>query len=137
MSEGGRGRSSFDFSPDGEYLCAGGFSTGMVLDLIRGDTVWVSDNEFVEINDNVRVHCSNAAKCIVSTTQHGITPNYSYELEVFLNNALIYTNTVEGFYRQSTIVSPNGHFLISYMKDLQVRNSRMQTIIRQIRREGS
>ena len=135
MSEGGRGRSFFSFSPDGKYLCAGGFSTGMVIELESSDTVWVSTNEFVGINDNVRVNCSNGAACIVSTTQHGNRPNYYYELELYLNSGLNYTDTIEQVHRNVSVVSPNGYFLLSYMEEPQVRNPYKQMIIRQIRVE--
>ncbi|MBD3277268.1 MAG: hypothetical protein GF388_03125 [Candidatus Aegiribacteria sp.] len=136
MSEGGRGRSSFGFSPDGEYLYAGGFSTGMVIELESSDTVWVDDNEFVGINDNVQVHCSNDARCIVSTIQRGNHPDYYFELEILLNNTLIYTDTIEHVYRNVSIMSPSGHFLLSYMEDTNVRDSYRVMVIRQIRRES-
>ncbi|MBD3277266.1 MAG: hypothetical protein GF388_03115 [Candidatus Aegiribacteria sp.] len=135
MSEGGRGRSIFSFSPDGKYLCAGGFSTGMVIELENSDTGWVSTNEFVGINDNVRVNCSNGAACIVSTTQHGNRPNYYYELELYLNSALNYTDTIEQVHRNVLVVSPNGYFLLNYMEEPQVRDPYKQIIIRQIRVE--
>ncbi|MBN2587972.1 MAG: hypothetical protein JXR55_11830 [Candidatus Fermentibacteraceae bacterium] len=135
MSEGGRGRTSFGFSPDGEYLFAGGYSTGMVIELESGDTVWVDNNEFVGINDNVQVSCSNEARCIVSTIQRGDYPDYHYELELILNNTLVYTDTIERVYRNSSIMSPSGHFLLSYMEDPNVRDSYRQTVIRQIRGE--
>jgi len=135
ISEGGRGRSVFSVSPDVEFLCAGGFSTGMVIELESSDTVWVSTNEFVGINDNIQVSCSNGAECIVSTTQHGNRPNYYYELELYLNSALNYTDTIEQVHRNVSVVSPNGYFLLSYMEEPQVRDPYKQMIIRQIRME--
>ncbi len=137
MSVDGRGRTSFNYSPEGDYLCTGGFSTGLVIELETCETVWVSSNEFVGINDNVRIHCSNGAGCIASTTRHGDNPDYYYELEVYLDNELVYSDTAEGRYHEETVVSPNGYFLLTRENDFRIRNTSLPTIIRQIRREGS
>jgi len=137
MSEGGRGRTSFNYSPDGEYLCTGGFSTGLLIELASFETVWVSSNEFVGINDNAKIHCSNDAELIASTTRHGHNPDYYYELEVYLDNELIYTDTAEGRYNEETVVSPNGYFLLTRQNDFGISNTSLPTVIRQIRREGS
>ncbi len=137
MSEGGRGRTSFNYNPDGDYLCTGGFSTGLVIELDTFETVWVSSNKFVGINDNVRIHCSSNAECIASTTRHGDRPDYYYELEVYLDNKLVYSDTAEGRYHEETVVSPNGYFLLTRKDDFRISNTSLPTVIRQISREGS
>ncbi|MCD4847846.1 MAG: hypothetical protein K8R76_06615 [Candidatus Aegiribacteria sp.] len=129
-------RSNFNFNPNGNYLCLGGHSSGLVIDLDTFEAMWEADARIGQY-DYVRVNCSNNAECIASTTRHGHNPDYYYELEVFLYNELVYTEVFEGFHRGITIMSPNGHFLLSCMQDLQVRDSSMQTIIKQVKREGS
>jgi hypothetical protein len=136
-SEGGRGRTSFNYSPDGDYLCTGGFSTGIVIYLDASETIWESSNKFVGINDNVRIHCSNGAKCIASTTRHGDNPDYYYELEVYLDNDLVHNDTAEGRYNEETVVSPNGYFLLTCKDDVGISSTSLPTVIRQIKREGS
>ncbi len=135
-SEGGIDRHSFNFSPDGNYLCAGGHSSGLVIDLDSFETAWES-NARTGMYDYVRLHSSNGAECIASTTMHGDYPDYYYELEVYLDNDLMYSDTAEGRYNEETIVSPNGHFLLTRKDHMMMSNTSLPTAIRHISREGS
>ncbi|MCK5787225.1 MAG: hypothetical protein KAH54_11805, partial [Candidatus Sabulitectum sp.] len=137
MSEGGRGRFSFNFSPDGNFLCIGGFSRGLVMNLETSDTIWISNTEFVGINDNVKLHCSNDAEWITETMIRGSYPNRYHELRVYNKNYLIYSDTAESRYWEETILSPSGHFLLTQNDHVIISDTGIPTVIRQIRREGS
>ena len=137
MTEGGRGRTSFSFSPDGQFLCAAGFSTGIVIDLNTDQVTWQSNNTLLAVNDMCRVNCSNRAGCIACVTCHGPYTECYFELEVFIDNQLIYRNVAEESYNEETVVSPNGYFILSQEDDLTIKESGIPTVIRQIRREGS
>ena len=137
MTEGGRGRSSFEFSPDGEFLCAAGFSIGLVVNLSTNQCIWESMNIFQAVNDMSRINCSNGAECIACVTSHGPYTECYFELEVFIDNQLIYRNVAEESYNEETVVSPNGHFLLSQRDDVKTGDSGIPTVIRQISRGDS
>ena len=137
MSEGGRGRYSFNFSPDGNYLCIGGYSRGLVMNLETSNVIWTSNTEFIGINDNVRLHCSNDAEWITETMIRGSFPNRHQELKLYRNNNLIYSDAAESGYWEETVTSPNGHFLLTQNDAVTTGGSGIPTVIRQIQREGS
>jgi hypothetical protein len=136
--EGSRSsRGHYSFSPDGGYLCAGGFSPGIIISLDPYSVVWQRDYN-QERRDYTRVNCSNEAEWIAITTTYGDVPeNYRYEMEVLQDNQLIYSSTSEGRYNEETVVSPNGHFLLTRQSDQAIGNTCIPTVIRQIRRKGS
>lgn len=134
-SEGGWGRTSFHFSPDGKLLCTAGFSTGIVIDLDHDLTIWESSTAYLNEYEMSRIACSNEAVCIASVTRRGVNPDYTYELEVYASDKLIFQNTSEGRYNEEAIVSPNGHFVLSQKDDIMIAESGIPTVIRQIRGE--
>lgn len=134
-SEGGRGRGSFSFSPDENFLCTGGFTTGLVIDLNSDVATW--ENSQSDSNDYIRIHCSNGAECIASVIRHGPYTDCYFELEVFVGNQLVYKSTSADRYNEETIVSPNGNFILSQQDDVKIGDSGIPTVIRQIRREIS
>ncbi len=136
VSEGGRGRIQFSFSPDGEYLCGGGFSSGVIKNLSNSTFSWESDYGN-NSNDITRLNCSNGADCIAVVTRHGPYTDCYFELEVFLNNQLIYGSIAEEQYNEESVVSPNGHFLLSQRDDEKTGESGIPTVIRQIKEEES
>lgn len=134
--DGGRSsRGHYSFSPDGRYLCAGGFSPGIVISLDPYSVVWQSS--YQHRDGLTRVHCSNGAEWISSTITYTFHPDFTSRLEVFHNNLLVYSTTSEGRHNEETVVSPNGHFLLTRKSDQAISHTSIPTVIRQIRREGS
>ena len=131
-------RGHYSFSPDGGYLCAGGFSPGIIISLDPYRVVWQHDYSY-ERRDYTRVHCSNEAEWIaaVTTICGNVLESHRYELEVFHRDKLIYSATSEGRYNEETVVSPNGHFLLTRQSLPVINTNSIPTVIRQIRREGS
>lgn len=137
-NEGDRNsRGHYSFSPDGRFLCAGGFSPGIIISLDPYSVVWQRDYN-QERRDYTRVNCSNEAEWIAITTTYGDVPeNYRYDLEVHHRYQLIYSTTSEGRHNEETVVSPNGHFLLTRKSDQAISHTSLPTVIRQISREGS
>jgi len=130
-------RGHYSFSPDGRYLCAGGHSSGSIFRLDDFEECWDHDPRIGEF-DVVRIHCSNGAEWVAITTRHGSNNvDCYYGLEVFHNNQHVYSSTSEGRYNEETVVSPNGHFLLTRKSDQAISHTSLPTVIRQIRREGS
>ena len=134
-SEQGRGLSVFNFSPDGNYLCIGGFTTGFIVNLNAMNTVWQSSETYMGTSDLIRVDCSNSANCIATSTRRIGHPEWLYELNIYIDNELVYSDSSEGRFNEETVVSPNGHFLLSRSDDPGINKTSLPTVIRQIRGE--
>ncbi|MEA3265455.1 MAG: hypothetical protein U9P42_00735 [Candidatus Fermentibacteria bacterium] len=136
VSEGGLGRGVFNFSPDGDYICGGGHSSGVINNLSNSTLTWESNSR----NNNydlTRLRCSNGAECIANVTRHGPYTDCYFELEVFIDDQLIFRSIAEERYNEETIVSPNGYFLLSQKDDVKTGDSAIPTVIRHIKREDS
>ena len=133
--ESGRATSEFNFSPDGNYLCIGGLTTGFIVSLTTFDTVWQSSETYMGTNDLIRINCSNSANCIATSTRRIEHSDCLFELNVYIDNEHIHTELTEGRFNEETVVSPNGQFLLSRSDDPKISNTSLPTVIRQIRGE--
>lgn len=104
-----------------------------MIDLDHDLIVWQSSTAYLNEYEMSRIACSNEAVCIASVTRRGVNPDYTYELEVYASNKLVYQNTSEGRYNEEAIVSPNGHFVLSQKDDMMIAESGIPTVIRQVR----
>lgn len=112
-----RNTCDYYFSPDGNYLCLGGATTGRILDLgTSATTVYLDSTSATEGPPHeVAVCCSNEKRVVALTYIRGERPNFWRELVLHLSGSRILTKRIPpdgvGFTVQ-TEVSPNGHYLL-------------------------
>ncbi|MCD4849086.1 MAG: hypothetical protein K8R76_12970 [Candidatus Aegiribacteria sp.] len=110
--------SNYSFSPDGEYICLGGSTTGRILELTNSDDMnTYSETEPIAGDRNTRtvVCCSNDQFSTTLTTRRGSTPDFYHELVVYVDDKAIFSGRIppEGLtYTIQTEVSPNGYYLL-------------------------
>ena len=108
----------YSFSPDGEYLCLGGSTTGRMLSINTDETIFYSEtNPIVQSAEHpfTTVMSSNSGNCVTVTTRRGERSDYSRELLVNIDGCTIFSELItpeDGGGFTQTDVSPNGYFLI-------------------------
>jgi len=107
----GRNLQIFSFSPDGEYLCAGGHSGGKVLRTENLEQVWLGPLPEL-VNEYSIVHCSEDASIISCIIKRGDYPDYYYEQYLFRDEEVIYSNTINSNSQIEAVVAPRGNFLL-------------------------
>jgi hypothetical protein len=107
------------FSADSHYLCLGGFSAGMIIDVATNNAVWVGNIPESEYTFTI-VRCSNSADRIVTTTRCGTHGNFSYEQRIYENDIMVYEDTSPYSWMSEKVMSPGGSFLLGKSEDIHI-----------------
>ncbi|MCD4776338.1 MAG: hypothetical protein K8S15_09855, partial [Candidatus Aegiribacteria sp.] len=112
----------YSFSPDRSILNLGGATTGRTMDISSRNVMLYNETgrRDSEEQPSTVLCSSNDHICTSLTTMRGNRPDFYWELVVYLEDQVIYSNRVTAeiqFFPIQTDVSPNGNYLIVNPQD--------------------
>lgn len=112
----------YGFSPDGRILNLGGSTTARTMEIYSGDVQLYNEtgSRDNEEQPSTVVRTSNDGTTTSLTTRRGNRPDFYWELVVYLEDQVIYSDRIIEEYRYfpiQTDVSPNGNYLIVNPQD--------------------